>query len=142
MALAFSNPDDPMPGSKPLPKAELDKRKKGYASAVDLVRQTLRPHGLDSLIGQPPMAPKSQETLKAALAKADTVVLVTSLLTAMDRIGPMLGMQKSDSKKVPFTFGKVTNFQVKGDRATAKAATEVLEFERVQGRWYLKPPTQ
>jgi hypothetical protein len=34
----------------------------------------------------------------------------------------------------------VTGYRVQGDRATAQAATEPLDFVRIAGRWYLTPP--
>ncbi len=137
---AFANPDDQMPGSKPLPKTELDSKRKAYRTAVDTARKTLKPHGLDKVIGRPPMAPETQQTIDTALAKTDTVVLMTSLLVMMERLGPLLGMQRGDKPKVPFTLGNVTNYRVDGDRATARAAKETLEFERIDARWFIKPP--
>lgn len=140
MFFAFADPNDAMPGGKPLSKAELDAKRKSYRTAVDTARKTLKPHGLDKVIGRPPMAQETQQTIDTAVAKADTVVLVTSLMSMMDRLGPMLGMQRGDKPKVPFTLGNVTNYRIDGDRATARAAKETLEFERIDARWYIKPP--
>jgi hypothetical protein len=137
---AFSDPDDQMPGSKPLPKAELAAKRKSYKTAVDTAKRTLKPHGLDKVIGKPPMAPETQQTIETALARVDTVALMTSLISMMDNLGPMLGMKKGDKPRVPFTLGNVTNYKIDGDSATARAAKETLEFERVDTRWYIKPP--
>jgi hypothetical protein len=129
-----------MPGSKPIPPAELEAKRKNYRAAVDVARQTLRPYGLDKLIGQPPLSPEVKDVLEAALTNADTVTLMQSLFTSLEKIGTLLGMEKSDDKKLPWTFGKVSDYQVTGDSATAKTDTDTIEFERVDGRGYLKPP--
>jgi hypothetical protein len=140
MFLAFADPSDPMSGGQTLPKAERDAKRKAYRSAVDTVRKTLKPHGLDKVVGRPAMAVETQQAIDTAVARADTVVLVTSLISMMDRIGPMLGMRKSDRPTIPFTLGNVTNYRIDGDRATARAAGETLQFERIDDRWYVQPP--
>ena len=61
MVLAFSDPDDAMPGSPKPSKAELDAKRKQYRQAVDLATQTLKPYGLDALIGKPVLAPEIPE---------------------------------------------------------------------------------
>jgi hypothetical protein len=140
MVLAFSDPDDAMPGSKPLPKAELEKKREAYRSVVDLTKKTLEPYGMAGLIGKPAMASETQKALAAALAAADTVAVNRDLLSAMERIGPMLGMEKSEKSPVPFDLGTVTGYEIKGDKATAKSGKETIDFERIDGRWYLTPP--
>jgi hypothetical protein len=140
MFFASADPNDAVPGSVPLSKAERDAKRKAYRTAVDTVRRTLKPHGLDKVIGRPPLAQETQQTIDTAVARADTVLLAASLMSMMDRFGPMLGMQKGDRPKVPFTLGAVTGFRIDGDRATARAARETLEFERIDARWYLRPP--
>lgn len=140
LALNFLNPDDPMPRTTPVPPGELESKRKNYQAALGIARDALRPYALDTLIGQPPLAPRTKDALDAALAKADTVVLMRSLYTALQQIGTTLGMEKTDEKKVPWRFGKVTDYQISGDTATARTGTDTIEFERIQGRWYLKPP--
>ena len=143
MVLAFSDPDDPMPGGKPLSKAELDAKRKNYRAATDLAKATLKPHGLDAFIGKPAMSPDTQKAIDSALAKTDTVVLINSLMGAMEKMGPMLGMnKKSEGPKVPFTIGNVTDYKVTGDKATAKNGAETLEFVQTGGRWFIMPPKQ
>jgi len=140
MMLAFSDPSDPMPGSKPLPKAELDAKVKQYRSAVDMVKQTLKPYGLDTIVGKPALSPETQKVMDASLAKADTVALMTSLMGTMEKIGPMLGMKKGDKPGLPFDVGAVTDYKISGDKATAKATNETLDFVKIDGRWYINPP--
>lgn len=140
VALSFYNPDEQLLGSKP-PKAELDTQRKNYRTAVGVARQALKPHGLDGLVGQPPaaaMEPKAQATVKSALDKADAVAVVSAVMSTLERISVLLKMEKSNTRIVPFSFSTVTDYRVDGDRATAKGANETLEFEKVQGRWYIK----
>ena len=140
MVLAFSDPDDAMPGSTKPAKTELDAKRKQYVSAKDLAARTLKPYGLDALIGKPVLAPDTQKSLDAALDKADNVVLITSLYGAMVKIGPMLGMKK-DPKPTPLVeIGTVTGYKVDGDSATAQNGAETLNFTRIGGRWYIEPP--
>ena len=141
MVLAFSDPDDPIPGGKPLAKAELDAKRKSYRAAMDLAKATLKPHGLDAFIGKPAMSAETQGAIDAAISKADTVALVTSLMGAMVQMGPMLRMsKKGEGPKLPFTLGNVTDYKITGDKATAKNGAEAIDFVRVGGRWFMTPP--
>jgi hypothetical protein len=141
MVLAFSDPDDPMPGVKPLAKADLEAKRKNYRAATDLAKATLKPHGLDGFIGKPAMSAETQKAIDAALSKTDTVALVSSLMGAMEKLGPMLDMnKKGEGPKLPFTLGNVTDYRITGDKATAKNGAETLEFVRVGGRWFITPP--
>jgi hypothetical protein len=140
MALAFSDPDDAMPGSTPLPKAELEKKRKDYKAAVALATRTLSTHGITGVIGKPVMAEATRASINAALDTADTVAFMRDMVATLDAIGPMLGMTKSDKPRVPFALGKVSDYKIVGDTATARADTEVLDFVRIDGRWYLTPP--
>ena len=133
LALNFLDPDSKAPGSKPVPDSEREARRRSYRAAVDVARQTLQPHRLDGLIGQAPLAPATKDIVELALANADTVVLMRSLFAALERIGALLNMERGGEKKMPWTFGKVTDYQVTGDHATAKADAETIEFERVDG---------
>src|SRR5678815_4462450 len=87
MVLAFSDPSDPMPGRSKPSKAELDAQQKKYNTAMDLAKTTLKPYGLDTVIGKPVLADDTQKTINGALDKADKVVFVTSLYGALTKIG-------------------------------------------------------
>ncbi|HUU33389.1 MAG TPA: hypothetical protein VMW48_04960 [Vicinamibacterales bacterium] len=140
--LALSNPDDRMPGSPALSKADLQKKRTAYNAAVDATRAALQAHGLDGIVGQKPMAPATMQMMDTGVAKADTVALVTALKPAVDQIGALLTAPHAGMTKepFPFAFGAVANYRVQGDKASAKAATEALDFVRIGGRWYLTPP--
>lgn len=140
MVLAFSDPDDPMPGAEP-PKAELDARRKQYQQAVSVVTATLKPYGLESVIGKPGLADETQKTIAAAVEKADALTLVTQLFGAMVKIGPLLGIKDAPRPDAVLKLGTVTGYKVSGDRATAQNDAQTLDFVRSNGRWYIEPPS-
>ena len=140
MVIAFSDPSDPMPGTPSKPKAELDAEKKKYAAAVDLAKGTLKPFGIDTIIGKPVLAADTQKTLEAALAKADNVVLIRSLYGSLVKLGPMLGMKENPKPPPLVEIGTVTDYKINGDSATAQNGAEVLQFVRISGRWFIEPP--
>ncbi len=141
MVLAFSDPDDAMPGSPKPPKAELDAQRKKYQSAMDLAKQVLKPYGLDAMIGKPVMAPEVQKSIDAALDKADNSALITSLFGAMVKMGPMLGMKESPKPDALVKLGSVTGYKIDGDKAIAQNGAETMDFVRINGRWYIEPPS-
>jgi len=141
MLLAFSDPDDPMPGTSKPSKPELDAQRKKYQSVVDLAKQTLKPYGLDTVIGKPAMAAETQKTIDAAIAKTDTLAFITSLYGAMMKMGPMIGLKESKPSP-PIDVGTVTNYKITGDKATAQNGAETMNFVRIGGRWYIDPPAQ
>jgi hypothetical protein len=140
VTLDFTDPDKPSDATASLSAAEREAKRASHRAAVEIARETLRPHGLDGLLGQPPLSPLSKDVFALALDRTDTVLLMQSLYAALDRISSLLGTEKSDEKKLPMTLGNVTDYQVSGDTATAKTAGDTIEFERLDGRWYLKPP--
>ena len=142
VAMAMFDPEVPTVVGKPPSKAEVETQRKNYRTALGILRQGLKPHGLDALVGKP-VTPESEAafmaTINAALPKTDTVALAASILSAMDKVAPMMGMPKPEPPPI-FSFSAATDYRIQGDSATAKAGSETLEFERVQGRWYIKPP--
>lgn len=131
---------DKAAASVTITEAERETKRRNHQAAMQVARETLSPHGLDGLLGQAPLSPLSKDVFALALSRTDTVVLMQSLYAALDRIGTLLGTERTDEKKLPLTFGKVTDFAINGDSATAKADGDPIEFERLDGRWYLKPP--
>jgi len=140
MVLAFSDPDDTMPGAPKPPKAELDAQRKKYNEALTLAKAVLKPHGLDTMIGKPVLAPEVQNTINAALDKADNAALITSLFGAMVKMGALLGMKDAPSPQPLGNIGTVTGYKINGDKATAQNGAETMDFVRISGRWYIEPP--
>lgn len=140
MVLAFSDPDDPMPGGPKPTKAELDAQRKNYKEAMDMSKGILKPYGLDTLIGKPVMSKPTQDTLNAALDKADNVALITTLYGALDKIAPKLGMKEKPDVKPVMNVGTVTGYSISGDKATAKNGPVNMNFVKIDNRWYIVPP--
>lgn len=140
MVLAFSDPDDGMPGSTKPSKTELDAKRKQYRQAVDFATQTLKPYGLDALIGKPVLAAETQKSLDAAIDKADNVVLITTLYGSLTKLGPLLGMKQNPKPEPLVKVGTVTGYKVNGDAATAQNDADTMNFVRIGGRWYIEPP--
>ena len=53
VAMAMFDPDVPTVVGKPPTKAELETQRKNYRTAQGHLREALKPHGLDSLVGKP-----------------------------------------------------------------------------------------
>lgn len=140
MLLAFSDPDDGMPGAAKPSKAELDIQRKNYKTALGVANQILKPHGLDTMIGKPILAPDVQKSIDALLDKADNLALITSLYGAMVKMGPMLGMNEPPKPEVLVKVANVTGYKMAGDRATAQNGAETMSFVRIAGRWFVEPP--
>ena len=140
MVLAFSDPDDAMPGSTKPTKAELDTKRKQYKQVVDLATQTLKPYGLDAFFGKPVLAEDTQKSLDAALDKADTAALITSLYGSLTKIAPLLGMKETPKPEGFIKTGTVTDYKITGDRATARDGAATMSFVRINGRWYIDGP--
>jgi methylmalonyl-CoA mutase cobalamin-binding subunit len=140
MVLAFSDPDDAMPGSTKPSKTELDTRRKNYKQALSLATATLKPYGLDAAIGKPVLAEQTQKIIDTAIDKADNVVLVTSLYGALTKMAPLLGMKQNPKPDPLVDIGTVTGYKITGDRATAQNGAETLQFTRIDGRWFIEPP--
>jgi hypothetical protein len=139
MVLAFSDPDDPMPGNTKPSKAELDAQRKKYKDAMDMAKALLKPYGLDAVIGKPVLAADTQKNIDTALDKADNLALITSLYTAMVKLGPLVGM--TDAKPRPIVeVGTVSGYKITGDKATAQNDANPMAFTRIAGRWYMEVP--
>ncbi len=140
MILRFANPDDRPPGTPPLPADELEKKRTAYGEGVTLARLALASDGLDELIGRAPLSDDVARRIDRALESVDTVRLVSETLAVLEQLGRVLGLEDRASPAFAIDLGPVSDYEIAGDRATARAAGEMLVFERVDGRWYLAPP--
>jgi hypothetical protein len=74
------------------------------------------------------------EAIGKLLAGVDERALIVELMGFMGDIGDA---QPGGGGKKPMELpGEVTGYKIDGDRATAKAGDETVEFVRVDGRWY------
>jgi hypothetical protein len=140
MVLAFSDPDDRMPGAPTPPKAELEQKRKQYQDALKMATGVLKPYGLDTLIGKPVLADATQNSLNATLDKADNFALVSSLYAALTKMAPLLGMKENPKPDALVNLGTVSGYKITGDKATAQNGAEMISFTRTGGRWYIEPP--
>jgi hypothetical protein len=141
MVIAFSDPDDPMPGGAKPSKAELDAKRTKYKQAVDLATQVLKPYGLDTLFGKPVLSDDTQKVLNAALDKADNAALVSSLYASLAKMAPLLGMKQTPKPEPFMKAGTVSDYKINGDKATAQNLAETMNFVKIGGRWYVEPPS-
>jgi hypothetical protein len=142
MVLAFSDPDDAMPGSAKPSASELAAKRKSYKQAVDLSTQALKPYGLDTMIGKPALSDDVQKTLNAALDKTDNAAVVTQLYGALVKIAPLLGIRQTPKPEPLVKLATVSDYKINGDKATAKNGAEMLNFVRIGGRWFVEPPAE
>ena len=141
MVLAFSDPDDAMPGGPKPSASELAAKRKSYAQAKSLAVQTIKPYGLDTLIGKPVLADDTQSKLNTALDTADNAALISSLYGSLVKIGPLLGMKETPAPTPLIKTATVSDYRINGDKATARYGAETVNFVRVDGRWYIEAPS-
>ena len=92
--------------------------------------EALQAEGGESSGGSP------EEAIGKLLAGVDERALIVDLMGFMNALGESQGQ----GEKKPFSLPeKVTDYKIDGDRATAKAGDETVEFVKVDGRWYFAP---
>lgn len=76
------------------------------------------------------------EAIGKLLAGVDERALIVDLMGFMNALGESQGQ----GDKKPFSLpSEVTDYKIDGDRATAKAGSETVQFVKVDGRWYFAP---
>jgi hypothetical protein len=110
-------------------QAKIDKAKAGLSAVF-------KKHGLPDLLDEKTAAPKGDP--KEMLAKVDQPALIGDLMAFMGTLGDD-GPKASKDDAMPAPKN-VTDYKITGDKATAKSGTETIDFVKVDGRWYLKPP--
>ena len=78
-----------------------------------------------------------EEAIGKLLQGVDERALIVDLMGFMESLGE--AKPGGDEGKKPFELGEVTDYKIQGDRATAKAGDETVDFVKVDGRWYLAP---
>ena len=124
-------------------KAKLDEgRREVEAKAAEMQKRyeaILERHGVTAMMEDDSPLPEDPAARTAALdrmfAKTDEMALLDELFGLMQELG------EGDSSKTPVELpGPITDYEIDGDRATAKAGDETIEFVRVDGRWYIELP--
>jgi hypothetical protein len=127
-------------------KAEMDKGKaEAKAKSAELrgrYEAILKKHGLEDRMeamqaeGGESSGGSPEEAMGKLLAGVDERALIVDLMGFMRALGDSQGQEE----KKPFSLpAEVTDYKIDGDRATAKAGGETVEFVKVDGRWYLAP---
>lgn len=124
-------------------KAEMEKQKKEAAQQAkkleDKFRGILTKHKLPDFFAEGDQAGDAGDMGKAdeQLKKIDQVALLADLMTFLHEIDPD---EATKSGKPIEALDQVTGYKIDGNRATAKAGDETLEFVKLDGRWYLEAP--
>ena len=126
-------------------KAEMEKGKAEMeAKTAELqarYQAILERHKMTAMMDDDTPVPEDPAARSAALAElfkeTDDVALVVDLMNLMGELGESQGMGKPDA---PVSLpDEVTGYEIDGDRATATAGDETIEFIKVDGRWYFQP---
>jgi len=132
-------------------KAKLDKAKKEAAMKTARSKTALaaifKKHGLPNFLDEKAGAalPDDKDAAMQMMSALDHPALVADLMKFMDTWGDKKkeGADGPAAPAPPVPIGAdvvVKDYKIKGDRATAKAGKEKVEFVRVDDRWFVKIP--
>lgn len=132
--------------ASPEQKAEMEEGKAALEAKVAEVQKRyeaiLERHEITAMMNEATEVPEDPAARSAALAEmfegTDEAALLVDLIDLMNDLGESQGKTKRDAP-IPFPSG-VTGYEIAGDRATATAGDETIEFVKVDGRWYFQPP--
>lgn len=116
--------------------AERKTRRATHAKLLDAVKPAFSIAGVTGLVGKAPLAPETKQAMGAALARADTVVLLRALLAADKATSAILETPHEEPPPAPLPPA-LTGFRITGDTASARSGKDTVKFVRVGGRWYL-----
>ncbi|HEU4524312.1 MAG TPA: hypothetical protein VFR62_04785 [Gemmatimonadales bacterium] len=124
-------------------KAQMEKGKKEAAAKAEELQKKyegiLTTHKLDKIMEEGPAGegPEATAAMVEKLEGVDQGALLAELMAMLEG----LGEEKKEAAKGPVDIPtNVRDYKIEGDRATAQSDDETLEFVRVKGRWYFKPP--
>jgi hypothetical protein len=140
MAEAFS--DEEMTAEQ---KAEAEAAEREAAAKTAAVQaryeEILRRHGLDDLMSDEEGGPEGDADPQTMLEGVDEIALLGDLMGFLEEIGDEEEGEPAEGSPldIPDEVGEI---DVQGDTATATAGDEVLQFVRIDGRWYFDPPDE
>jgi hypothetical protein len=141
MAEAFS--DEEMTAEQQA-EAEAAQREAAEMTAAVQARYEaiLRQHGLEEMLAEEEAGgPEGETDMQEMLEGVDEIALLRDLMGFLEEIGDE--EEGSPAEDGPFEIpGEVGEIAIEGDRATANAGDDVLEFVRIDGRWYFEPPDE
>lgn len=140
MAEAFS--DEDMTAEQ---KAEAEAAEREAAEKTAAVKARyegiLRQHGLGDMLSEEEGDPEGEADLQEMLEGVDEIALLSDLMAFLEEIGDE--EEEAPGEGSPFDLpDEIGEIDVQGDRATATAGDETLEFVRIDGRWYFEPPDE
>lgn len=127
--------------------AELEKgRQEALQEAAALEQRyaaLLEKHGLGDLLSDEgpdiELGQDGEETRKL-LEGVDEGALLTELMALLEEMGDDEPVAVDRGEEDPLDLpDSLTDLQVEGDRATARAGDETLELVKIDGRWYFRP---
>lgn len=124
-------------------QAENEKSKKAAQAQIkqmeDKYRKILLKHKLPDFFAEGAENEAGPDKAAEQLKKVDQVALLEDLMAFLAELDEKEA--EAAKKESPVDLpGKVTDYKIQGDRATAKAGNETLEFVKEKGRWFLKAP--
>ncbi len=135
MAEAFSDEG----GVKPEEKAKIAKGKAEAAAKAAQLKSKysalLKKHGLPDLLDD--KVAKPEEGPDKLLAKIDQPAFAADVLAFLEQIGDKKEAGDGGTPDIP---RDVKDYVIEGDAATAKSGAEKIEFVKVDGAWFFKPP--
>lgn len=135
MAEAFADEG----GVKPEEKAKLAKGKaEAAAKAAQLKARysaLLKKHGLPDLLDD--KVQKPAEGPDKLLAKIDQPAFAADVVAFLEQLDDKKEASQDVAPEIP---RDVKDYVIKGDQATAQAGAEKIEFVKVDGAWFFKPP--
>jgi hypothetical protein len=141
MAEAMGAEAEQAPAPEPDPQAEEVTAK---AEALRLRHEEiLAKHGLTDRLEAGPGFEASEDPAAAAaklLEGVDTIALIGDLTGLLGELGESGWDEESGGPLRPGV--EITDYAIDGDAATARGGDEVIEFVRVDGRWYLRAPAE
>jgi hypothetical protein len=138
MAEAFSDEDMTAEQKAEAEAAQLEAAEK-TAAVQARYEGILRQHGLDDLMSEEEGGPEGEADPQKMLEGVDEIALLGDLMGFLDEIGDE--EEGAPAEGSPFEISdQVGEIDIQGDRATATAGDDVLEFVRIDGRWYFEPP--
>lgn len=124
---------------KPADKAAADKKKAraqaDLAKAKAQLSAVFKKHGLPDLMDESAALPQEEGAAEKMLARVDQPALAADLLGVMQAAG---GDKMKGNEAGPIDAPKdVGDYKIAGDKATARAGAETLDFVKIDGKWFL-----
>jgi hypothetical protein len=103
--------------------------------------EILRQHGLGDLLSEEEGGPEGEVDPQEMLEGVDEIALLSDLMGFLEEVGDEEEGASAEGSpfEIPEEIGEI---EVEGDRATATAGDDILEFVRIDGRWYFEPPDE